>query len=314
MEHQEVSGEEYIRVVNPHIIYNTVAFNELNKHKVDRVRYFLFRDTKYRFGLCVGMKGKDVMAPFSAPFASFVTVHEKWDVKQLDEALCCFEDMAEQEGWHSIRLVLPPPIYEGSLVAAISNSLLRAGYSVCFQDLNYSLDLQKLFVENYAALLPANGRKNLKIAMKSGLILQHCDELEEKCQAYGVIAANRKEKGYPLRMTWEDVSNTIKIVPHDFFLVKKDGNNIAAAQVFHVREGIVQVIYWGDIPGYSECKPINFLAYELINYYGSRGFRYIDVGPSSERGEPNYGLCDFKASIGCDVNGKFTFDKRYSDY
>ena len=93
--------------------------------------------------------------------------------------------------------------------------------------------------------------------------------------------------------------------------MKNDGNDIAAAQVFHVCEGIVQVIYWGDVPGYSVLKPINYLAYELINFYGERGFQYIDIGPSSEKGRPNYGLCDFKSSIGCDLNAKFSFKKIY---
>lgn len=308
---QEVFGEEYECIVNPYIFFNSVPFNELNRHKVEKVRYFLFRDTKYRFGLCIGMRGKDAMAPFSAPFASFVAVHEKWEIKQLDEAVSCFEELANNEEWHSMRFVLPPSLYGESFIAAMSNSLLRAGYSVCFQDLNYSLDLRKLYIDSYAALLPANGRKNIKIAMKSGLTLHHCEEEEEERRAYGVIAENRKAKGYPLRMTWEDVWATIKIVEHDFFLVKKDGTVLAAALIFHVRDGIVQVIYWGDIPGYSECKPMNYLAYALIQYYGEQDIRYIDVGPSSEMGEPNYGLCDFKASIGCDVNAKFVFEKQY---
>lgn len=38
-------------------------------------------------------------------------------------------------------------------------------------------------------------------------------------------------------------------------------------------DGIVQVIYWGDIPGHSALKSVNFLAYELIRFYGARGFR-----------------------------------------
>ena len=308
---QEVTSEEYDHIINPQIFFNTVAFNELNRHKVEQVRYFLFRDTKYRFGLCVGMKGKEAMAPFSAPFASFVTVHERWEIKQLDEAVHCFEELANNEEWHSMRVILPPPLYGASFIAAMSNSLLRAGYSVCFQDLNYSLDLKKLNIEDYVTLLPSNGRKNVRIAMKSGLALRHCEGDEEKHRAYGVIAENRKSKGYPLRMTWEDVLATTKIIGHDFFLVEKDGEDIAAAQVFHVLDKIMQVIYWGDMPGYSELKPINFLAYELIQYYGNRGVQYIDVGPSSEAGEPNYGLCDFKASIGCDITAKFTFGKRY---
>jgi len=37
--------------------------------------------------------------------------------------------------------------------------------------------------------------------------------------------------------------------------------------------------------------------------------RYIDIGPSTENSIPNYGLCEFKESIGCDISPKYTFYK-----
>ena len=38
---------------------------------------------------------------------------------------------------------------------------------------------------------------------------------------------------------------------------------------------------------------------------GCSGF----IGPSTESSIPNYGLCEFKESIGCEINQKFTFSK-----
>ncbi len=308
---EEVSPSTYKKTATPAIFFNSVAFNELNRPKADDVRYFLFRDTKYRFGLCGGMQDCNLKAPFSAPFSSLSPVHSRWSVQQLTEALQCLDALAVEENWNSIRLTLPPAIYAPDLITATQCALLQQGYSVCFQDLNYALNLEKLYCKNYPDLLPPNGRKNIRIALNSQLDLFHCGQEKEKKRAYDVIARNRKAKGYPLRMSWEDVRKTIQLVPHDFFLVRNNDAEIAAAQIFHVTEDIAQVIYWGDIPGHAEYKPINYLAYMLIQHYGEKKFRYLDVGPSSERGIPNYGLCDFKNSIGCQLNAKFTFEKKY---
>ena len=34
----------------------------------------------------------------------------------------------------------------------------------------------------------------------------------------------------------------------------------------------------------------------------------LDIGPSTENGIPNYGLCEFKESIGCSVTMKYSFE------
>ena len=57
---------------------------------------------------------------------------------------------------------------------------------------------------------------------------------------------------------------------------------------------------------------INFLAYQLIQYYTKKGIKILDIGISTEDGIPNYGLCDFKESIGCFLSSKIIFTE-YND-
>ena len=59
MEVFETGSEEYQKSIKANLIFDSVGFNELNSDKVENVRYFLFRDTKNRFGLCVGGKRKN---------------------------------------------------------------------------------------------------------------------------------------------------------------------------------------------------------------------------------------------------------------
>jgi hypothetical protein len=87
-----------------------------------------------------------------------------------------------------------------------------------------------------------------------------------------------------------------------------EGVDVAAAQVFHVAEGVAQVIYWGDLKEYSQLRTMNLLSYRIFEYYyKAKEIKLLDIGPSTENGVPNVGLCDFKESIGCSTSPKFCF-------
>ena len=113
-------------------------------------------------------------------------------------------------------------------------------------------------------------------------------------------------------MSWEQVQETIQITEHDIFLLNKKGKDVAAAIVFCVNKDVYQVIYWGDIDGSSEEGPMNLLAENVYEFYQQKGIQVLDIGPSTENGVPNYGLCDFKESIGVSVLIKVYFKKIFS--
>jgi hypothetical protein len=54
-------------------------------------------------------------------------------------------------------------------------------------------------------------------------------------------------------------------------------------------------------------KTMNYLSYKVFEYYANTEIKFIDIGPSTNNSEPNLGLADFKESIGCDINIKFSF-------
>ena len=110
-------------------------------------------------------------------------------------------------------------------------------------------------------------------------------------------------------MSWQQVSDTIINMKNDFWLLKLNDEYIASAVIFKVTDEVYQVIYWGDIHGYAEDKPMNYLAYKLYEYYAKKNMKVLAIGPSTEDGIPNYGLCKFKESIGCQVSSKLTFSK-----
>ncbi len=306
MELIEITPEEYEKIVeNKEIFFMKKKFLELNKSKVEKVHYFLGYDKKNRLAFAVGEKENEWRAPYSAPFTAVVELQKITPIEYYWEFIALLNQTATEAGIRKITVLLPPDIYGAEKNAKMINALLGSNYMVEYEEINYSLDIRAWDADIYRQQIAHNARKNLRIALESGLSLVQCLELEEKRKAYEIIRINRKSRGYPLRMTWEQVLETLEIVKHDVFVVQREDIIMASAIVFYVSAQIVQVIYWGNIPNTEEYKPINFLAYELIEYYKEQGIEMIDIGPSSENGIPNYGLCSFKESIGCKVTSKY---------
>lgn len=307
---EEVVIEKYkeiLKTVEYEYIYAFAEFNELNKYKVDQVKYLLFKDKKYRFALCIGIIDKNILCPFSAPFGMIMPLKSSMPIQYFDDAIIALNAYAYENEYKSIKFTLPPLFYNENDISMLTNSLYRNGYNIKMIDINFQIDLLSAYSENYIENIAHNARKNLRIGLQSELTLIQCLTDSERKEAYEVIAKNRQSKGFPLRMTYEQIADTIKLINSDFFIVKKEEETIASAIVFHINPTIAQVIYWGDAPGNSEYKSINYLSYKLINFYGKQGLCYLDIGPSTENSQPNYGLCDFKQSIGCNTSNKITF-------
>ena len=309
MEVLEVGSKAYKDLFpDPYHGFNTTCFNELNEARCDQLLYLVFKDTRNRLGLIAGVKGKDLHSPFSAPFGGFSFVREDISIGQLEAGIEVLTRYAADKGFQSIHYTMPPLFYNELFNNKLVNVFHRAGFIMEAVDLNYEFDLQKL-TSDYEMNIWHNARKNLRISLKQDFIFSKCQTADTKLAAYEVIKQNRSAKGYPLKMSYEQVCKTAEIIPADFFLLRKENNHVGAAIVFHVAPGIVQVIYWGDIPDFAAYKPMNFLAWQVFSHYKEQGLKFVDIGPSSEQGVPNYGLCEFKEGIGCEISPKFSFIK-----
>ena len=307
MELLNVSKEEYQAIVsNVRYIYDSVWFHELNSEKVENIYYLIFKNSKYKCGIIVGIKEQQALMPYSAPFSMIEKINIM-DVEEIEEVVSLLENFLYERCIRKIFFRMPPLFYDETFISEIQNVLIRKKYSISSFDLNYQYYISD--EQEYWNRLHRNARKNLKKALKGEWKFIHCDTIESKKTAYDVIAINRKSKGYPLRMSWDAVKTTVSNIENDFFLLEVGGEVIASAVVFGVTDDIYQVIYWGDIPNHGLERPMNYLAYSVYLYYLRKGIRVLDIGPSTEDGIPNYGLCSFKKSIGCEVSSKLTFRK-----
>ena len=287
-------------------IFNTVAFAQLNSDKVERVHYLSFDDPKTCFGIVLGESNGVLRSPFSAPFGGFL---EKGThgLERMEKAVDVLADYARERSL-KLLITLPPLVYDETKMSKWVSVMIRK-MKLRHIDLNYHLDISH--VSHYSSVINSSARNHLNQALRQNYCLHklNSDNRDDVARVYNVISCNHKERGFPLRMTFEQVWQTISnVVSADFFVLEHEGCDVAAAQVFHVAAGIAQVVYWGDIRQYAKLRPMNYLAYSLFGYYADNGLRILDIGPSTEDGIPNYGLCEFKESIGCSVTMKYSFE------
>mgnify|MGYP002678321266 FL=1 len=287
-------------------IFNTVAFAQLNSDKVERVHYLSFDDPKTCFGIVLGESNGVLRSPFSAPFGGFL---EKGThgLERMEKAVDVLADYARERSL-KLLITLPPLVYDETKMSKWVSVMIRK-MQLRHIDLNYHLEISH--VSHYNSVINSSARNHLNQALRQNYCLHklNSDNRDDVARVYNVISCNHKERGFPLRMTFEQVWQTISnVVSADFFVLEHEGCDVAAAQVFHVAAGIAQVVYWGDIRQYAKLRPMNYLAYSLFGYYADNGLRILDIGPSTENGIPNYGLCEFKESIGCSVTMKYSFE------
>jgi len=308
MEIREVDFKEYfVSVPDPWHVYASGPFNYLNRNKCEKLYYLLFGDGKNQLALTGGINSGTFYSPFSSPFGGFIPLEGEVRIQKMDAAVSVLKTWAVEKGVDAIKITHPPSVYDESFIARQSNALFRSNFVIESIDINHSCKVSGYGIDINQSLR-RNARKNLKTAIVNDLNFFKCNTIEEKKKAYDVIKLNRESKGFPLKMSWDLVEETIKVVRSDFFICFDTiGQALASAIVFHVARDIVQVIYWGDDPGFSHLRPMNYLTFQLFRFFDEAGIRIVDTGPSTKDSEPNYGLCEFKESIGCDATQKLTF-------
>lgn len=300
MQINRVTSKEYLQLFpTPISVFNSVAFSELNKEKCMDVHYLTFQDSKLRLGMIVGEKEDSLQVPFSATYGGF-SFNSVVALQHYDDACIALKEYTQATG-KPLYITLAPPIYNPTENAKAFGAFMRAGAQIVSIEYNQHFELVRF--EHYEDFLDSKIRNKLRNALSGNLTFTKLDSKnsDDVARAYEVIRINHQERGNPLRMSLQNVLDTIKIIPADFFVVTDaEGHDVAAAQIFHTTNEIYQIVYWGDVPMYSYLKSMNFLSYKVFEYYYEKGrVKILDIGISTEGGIPNYGLCEFKENIGC---------------
>lgn len=278
--------------VDPHP-YISEPFVELNKAKADVIIRLADVSDKPSVGIIAGVKDGILRSPFSAPFGGFHFRKEILHIGELDDFLSTLKDYIISKNYKGIELILPPDIYHATFNAKTVNSLVRNEFQYHTPDLTSWIDLHNF----NGAFTQKNSKEYYRQALRNDLLFEQVSDEKEERQIFEVIRENRARFGRPIYMTFEDILNTGKLWPVDFFKVESPENKIVASAIFYrCHPDICYAVFWGDTEEGRPLRAMDFLAFNLWSLYKEAGFRYLDFGTSTDSGIPNEGLLRFKES------------------
>lgn len=290
-------------------IFNTAAFFQLhargkglyvqlcNKHRDDVLATLHFTEVE------PGMFRSPARGTYGA-----MTASPDLPLQALDAFVRVAEEALGARGCREVRVVLPPASHDLPLFSISVNVFLRRGYTVLGQELNYDLAIDD---RPLAARMEYGNRKRLNKCLREGFTTAQLPPADYR-RAYAVIADNRRRKGYPVTMTFDEITRMVEVFGDRVmvFGVSRGRELVAAAVCIAVSRDVLYVFSWGDVEGVQDYSPIVLLAGAIYDHGQSKGFKIMDVGISTVDGAPNHGLIRFKRGLGCRESLKLTLGKR----
>lgn len=289
----------------PHV-YNTVAFNEHNRHKAIRLHYVAFCTDRPCAGIIMGERDDMLLSPFSAPFGGLTALPKAVSAPTIEAAIEALRHYCRETGMKA-RITLPPAFYSPTLISAQSAALAHHG-SLVWTDLNYHRDLCHISYDPVATFSrKARGAYNAALRHNLKLTLLDSADRADVDRLYRIIKENHLVLDHPLAMSAEEVWSTAPITHTRLLVMSHEDSDVAAAAINFPAPGIAQPCYWGDSMTGRSLHAMNLLAAEVMKRCREWGMHILDLGPSSKEGIIAPGLCRFKESIGCTATTKPTF-------
>ncbi len=269
------------------------SFIELNNGKTEKIIRLVEDTEKPAMGLVAGIKDGMILSPFSAPFGGFHFRKDIMYISEIDNYMSSLKQYIISEGLKGIEIILPPDIYHLTFNAKVTSSLMRNGFQSMLPEITSWVNL-RLFNNRFRQ---KNSREYYRQALRNKLSFDLASDKEDKKLIYDLICENRAQFNRPIYMTFEDILNMDSLWPVDYFKVlSKEGTMVASAIFYRSHPDIIYAVFWGDIEEGRPLRVMDYIAFELWSYYKALGYEYIDIGISTENGNPNEGLLRFKES------------------
>lgn len=278
-------------------VFLTPAFNELNRRKVDDIKYLLFkRGTRPMGGMIAGVKDNVISSPFSAPYGGLL-LESRESLNSVEEMADSFVEYCRNKNLNC-RITFPAPVINDRTTNAntlFQQSLLSKGFQPTYTDINFHIEVGKNEISR-------NVRRGFLKGQSENYQLSGNEYSPNVlAEIYPVLKSNHEALGHPMLMEMENYAATSAVAKFRLFTVKKGKTVVAGGIAYETRDGVLQMISWGDyVETRSKVGPMSFMACEIFKWVEDNmsDIKIIDLGPSSSNGIPSAGLCDFKLKLG----------------
>jgi hypothetical protein len=260
-------------------------------------------DAAFHFNLDANV----AFSPFRAPYGS-VEFSEDVPHKLLFDFLLYVEEKLLKKGVTEIVIKNPPRALNPDQLALLEVFLLNCGFTISNAEVGAVIPVNDLSHKEH--LSSWEKKRRLRKSHESGLQFREI-EIARLGEVYNFISDCNSAKGYALSMSHEDLSRTVTLFPSEYKLFGVfDGANLAGAAItIRVSKNILSNFYIAHSVKFAHLSPVVMLTEGLYNYCISNGISLLDLGTSALNGNPNFGLLDFKLSVGAEATSKLTFQK-----
>ncbi len=285
------------------LLFCRPEFHDLNGVPADRRWSYAHHEGGRLVAVLAGVVSEGVLhSGYSAPFGG-----PDWARADptLDDVLGLVDGAvaaARADGLGALRVVCRPAEYSPA-EPLLEYALHRAGARLELCGLNHTIDLRSLAAGgDPLGLLGKKRARDVRADLRLPYALVDAEDSLLLAACTDVLEANRAAHGRAPGLPAEYLARARTVFPGRIlaYLLRHDGQDVAAAVVYRVLDDVDLLVAWGDRPDHGlQRSPMNVLAHLLVERSVARGARLLDLGPSSEHdGAPNPGLAQFKRSVG----------------
>lgn len=241
-----------------------------------------------------------------APFGSFI-IHPEIATADIRSCVDKITSWSKANGITTLMVKSFPESYDPTHNKLIKQELLASGFDVLYEDIT-----QVIHITSEGKLnLNTHKKRRVRKAEVSGFTFRELT-LNHLKDSYALIVESRKNKSYPVTMSFEDLQHMFTQFPNDYFLfgVFDKDRLIAASVCIKVNPEILYCFYIGDDLDYRKFSPVTLLVNGIYDFCRDHYFKILDLGISTDKGKLNKGLYTFKKSFGSIDSFKLTFLKQ----
>jgi len=296
---------EFVEHSNNGTIFHNLDFLSYHpKGKFDE-RHLMFYKGSSKGGKLLGVmpmalfheEGKLVArSPYGASFGGIV-VESFLPFEDSEHIVIGLINYLRDLGVAHVYVTPPPHIYHKIASDYIEFNLVRNGATIVKREITSVIDLTS-FESDPFEIYAGRNRTAIRKAEKSHLVIK--ESWEAVMDFYGILMDTYSYHNKLPTHNLDELMRLRQKLPEFFKLdmAYVESQPIGGALYFICNPRVALLFYDCRKSEYSAHNPVNFLLHWGVLWAKQQGFKYLDLGTSTEDMQPTYGLFKFKEGLG----------------
>jgi hypothetical protein len=245
-------------------------------------------------------------SPYQAPFASLYLI-DNIQFEIIRNFIKLMVLHLKDRGISFIYLKHYPDFYSIQPPDKLITAFLFEGFQIKQTDINHYLEVNDY---PFDSMIHTMHKRRIRKCMKLGYKFS-CRSNNELEIVFRKIRDFRMQKKIPLNIEWKTLKQLVRLFPdrYQLFTIEDRDKIIAATCTVSVNKNTLYYFLPASDEKYKNSSPMVYLIKNLYEYAQTFRYRYIDLGVSSIKNQPQSGLITFKENLGGITGIKFLLEK-----